>query len=184
MLSNQIATALIKYYDWWTEQSTQQVYGFVFFSSALLEYGGCTVFTEEGLDLVAAKYQGMDYYKDTSIEKLKEDLRWSPCDAPNHMTNEDIFSEVCEAFGELSAGFYNMEDDTFKKEVEKAYEAVTEGILQFRAQRIPLERDDILVTMLWGDISPAEIARFIQGCNSEIATTRYIRELKLETTRA
>ena len=184
MLSKQITSALTKYYDWWTEQSDQKVYGFTFYSTSLLEYGGCTVFTEEGLEQVTAKYQEMDYYRDTPIDQLKEDLRWSPCDAPNHMTNEEIFSEVCESLEDVSSRLYELEGDDFEQEVEKAYGAVIQGILGFRAERIPLDRDDVLVTMLWGDISPREIAHFIKACNSEAAADKYIQELKLEETEA
>ena len=184
MLSNQIATALTKYYDWWTEQSTQQPYGFVFYSTSLLDYGGCKVFTEEGLEQVAEKYKKIDYYSDKSIQELKNDLRWSPCDSPNHMTNETIFSDVCDSLGELSEKLYEMNDDDLQQALSRAYEEVVQGILKFRTQRLPIERSEILVTMLWGDMASEEAIRFIRSCNEQVAAERYIRELGLGTTNA
>lgn len=43
-----------------------------------------TVSTESGLEAVAQQYKENEYYKNQSLNALKQDLRWSPCDSPLH----------------------------------------------------------------------------------------------------
>lgn len=182
MLADRIATSMTAYYDWWTQNSSDRVYGFVFFSTSLLEYAGCTVFTEEGLNQVVTEYSTFDSFKDSSIDQLTSDLRWSPADSPHHMTNEEIFSELNSSLVDISEQLYQMEDDQLSREVEKFYDSVIRGIRQFRQNRVPFERDDILVTMLWGNMSPHEVSRFIRACNSEAAALRSLQEMSLHNT--
>ena len=174
--SELIADGMSSYYDWWTTKYSEKIYGFTFFSTSLLEYGGCTVFTEEGLEKALKEYQKDPYYATHPEEQLRNSLRWSSSDSIHHMINEDIFGELNERLEIESQQIYEMGEIELDRRITELYTAVIKGINEFRSRRIPKDNEDILVTMLWGDQSSEEISYFIQQCNSKCSAKKFISQ--------
>src|SRR5260221_13378048 len=59
-------------------------YSFGFFTTGEFGYVATTASTKEGLDQIARQYKGKERYKTQSLDDLKLELKWSPCDSPLH----------------------------------------------------------------------------------------------------
>jgi hypothetical protein len=68
----------------------EKFYCFAFYTSGEFSYVALTASTFEGLDKVAQDYKKKPPYKALSIEDLRLDLKWSPCDSPLHGAAEDV----------------------------------------------------------------------------------------------
>ena len=162
--TQQVADALVRYYEWWRSKYTEDVYGVALYSTALVDYLGCTIFTEQGLEKVVAQYRSQDSYRDESVEQLRRDLRWSPCDSPHHMERLEIFEPLDAAAADWSARLRELEDPDFSAEVDAAYARLLDGVLAFRNRSLPA-RSEIVTTMFWGDMSEEELLAFVRHCN-------------------
>jgi hypothetical protein len=72
----------------------ESFYVFALYTTGDLAFIVPTTSTEEGLTIAAQKYSKLNNYRNFSLEELREDLRWSPCDSPLHGEGEEYFVEV------------------------------------------------------------------------------------------
>ena len=61
-----------------------EFYCFAFYTNGEFTYVAITASTYEGLEIVAQDYKEKPTYQAMSIEDLRLDLKWSPCDSPLH----------------------------------------------------------------------------------------------------
>ena len=59
-------------------------YSFAFYTNGEMNCVAVTASSYEGLDKVAQAYKEKSAYAAMSMEDLKLDLKWSPCDSPLH----------------------------------------------------------------------------------------------------
>src|SRR5204862_3117587 len=97
-------------------------YCFAFYTNGEMNYVAVTASNYEGLDKVAHEYKKKPRYKAMSIEDLRLDLKWSPCDSPLHdnaengLTALDSLMQAVDA--ELSRRFDLKDDGKSFKEFE------------------------------------------------------------------
>ncbi len=180
MISKLVSDSLIQFYDWWISNHEETIYAFAFYSTPLLESAGCVVMTEEGLNKVTEEYRSRDYFhRKQPKDYVSDGLRWSPPDSPYVFRDKKFFGEADSALKSVSKEFYDLEDDAFEEAYEKVVVQVLGGINRFREERLPKSREDVLVTMFWGDMSESEDHRFIRACNNEHVLNRYIEETRI-----
>lgn len=164
---------------------TESFYSFAFYTNGERNYVILTASTYEGLEQVARKYQQRDGYRERTLEGLKTDLKWSPCDSPLHEEAADELDDLQPLMDRVSAELDrrgDLNDDL------KSYETLVEEIdncLLNALQRIDAdgvfggtnERRNVLVNLLLGDQSDEERIRFARRLNSPAAVEAFIRDL-------
>lgn len=117
-----------------------------------------TAMTEEGLNLVAQKYRSNPRYADQDLDRLRFDLRWSPCDSPLHLEGSEHFSDVESAMREISETIYSIDIDRGWEEFEEYIRQVTDTICEVLSELdregvfgAGLIRQKTFVSILMGD---------------------------------
>ncbi len=172
-ITHDIADALERYYKWWLSKYDEDVYGIALFSTSLIDYFGCTIFTEEGFRAVVSRYQAMESSDGVSIERLRYELRWSPADSPHHMEDLEIFEPLNNTISGWADRFCELDEPAFTTEVEAAYKLLLDGICAFRGRHLPVS-SQVVTTMFWGEMSEEELFAFTEYCNPEDVAGAFI----------
>jgi len=75
------------------------IYGYCLFTSDGYSYISDCIFSVKGLESVVGEYQLKSFYP--TIEEARRQLRWSPCDSPYQLENEELFSECSALLDEI-----------------------------------------------------------------------------------
>jgi hypothetical protein len=187
-LSNELYEEALKYYEWWINKYPEEtVYGFCFYSTGLVDYTGITVFTEEGLSKVAKKYSQMQMFAKEPMSKHMDDLRWSACDSPHHMENEELFGDINEKLMVITEKLEKFEDE-LEDEDEDSFDGVDHAFFDdhFKAMYecfvkalnklspMVFDGDNKIILSVWfGDMGEDDIYYFMDGCNTEEVAERF-----------
>jgi len=87
----------------WAAQTATDVYGVALFTSPSAEFIRVTVFSEAGLDEVAAAYAS------SGSAATRDDLRWSPADSRLHCLGDEAFAPVDALIAEEWAGWDHVD---------------------------------------------------------------------------
>ncbi|MCE9532707.1 MAG: DUF4303 domain-containing protein [Planctomycetes bacterium] len=150
-----------------------EFYCFAFYTNGEMNYVGVTASTYQGLDKVAQEYKKKPPYMAMSIEDLRLDLKWSPCDSPLHdnaendLTALDSLMQAVDA--ELSRRFDLKDDGKSFKE----FEAQVRGCFASALKRIDGEgvfgsgdqRKKVVANLLMGDQSDEDRIGFAARVN-------------------
>jgi hypothetical protein len=148
-------------------------YCFAFFTNGEFSYVAVTASTHEGLEKVAQQYKKQPRYRAMSIEDLRLDLKWSPCDSPLHGRAEDVLTPVDRLMEAISAELdrrFDLNDDQkafdeFSLQLEDCFAKAlrridTDGIFGRDA-----ERKKVVVNLLMGDQSDEDRIGFAERVN-------------------
>jgi hypothetical protein len=90
----------------------------LYYSGDGWDYLSPTVSTYKGLEQVALSYKEKERYAHRSLESLRNDLKWSPCDSPLHGKYESSLLETEKLLGpirKLMDDLYDEENDDWSK---------------------------------------------------------------------
>lgn len=177
-LAKILQDSLEYYYKWWVEQfPNEEMYSFCLFSEALVSYSGVTVFTKEGLQQVAKKYKLDEFYNDETLSDLEKDLKWSACDSPHHFENGSIFESVNSRLAEISKYTHSLsaDDPKFNEHIEVMYSLFVVALNGFRESSLN-GKQEIILSVWFGDQSEEEIEYFIRNCNGPKLVEKFYNE--------
>lgn len=166
-----------------------ELYSFGIFTSGEYSYAGITANTYSGLDKVIKEYKDNSSYTNVSVDDLKHELKWSPCDwVYNCEINNEELDEVdqkLQKLDELSNLIIDKHND-----FDSALEIVDNKIIQrlnklycdclnkLKAEHSEVSRD--ITFGIWlGDQSEEDRVRFISQINSKELANKYITESRL-----
>ena len=155
------------------EHPDERVYGLGLYTSGLATYVALTIFSEEGLDEVAAEYAERSG-RDADEERL--DLRWSPCDSPHHLWREDLFEE---ADGVLDAAPDPYASGTGDDRVSGALQVFVETLRTLDAEGcFGADREGMILSVWMGDQSDEDRLAFARRLNSAEHVDRFEAEME------
>lgn len=142
-----------------------------------------TVSTESGLEEIAYEYKQNESYQDQSLDFLKQDLRWSPCDSPLHdeyfeeMPNtQELLTPISELMYELyEAGNIEASDQIHNYLVELCLNTLNR--LQKEGVFDALERTAFTLNLVNGDQSDEERLERAKALNPPSVYDRYKNQL-------
>jgi len=153
-------------------RKSESFYIFALYTCEDLGYVFPTSSTEEGLTQVAQKYSAIKDYQGFSIEQLREDLRWSPCDSPLHVEGEEYFVEVNKFLSDVPRIVHAIPEEEswseFEDFVDKFLGVCINVLKQLDTEGIFGEgerRNSIVLNILMGDQSDEERLRFAKLLN-------------------
>jgi hypothetical protein len=162
----------------------ETIYCAALYTSSGYEYICDTVSTMEGLKTVAEKYVAEGH--NSNLVDAMRDLKWSPCDSPYHLENEDLFlhcSHIIEDIWKSVTGGADEESDRVYRELHDVFVGVLRVI---RASDIFDSR--CIITLLAGDqshearivnseeINPPDVAQaLIRDVNTDAAHLARLR---------
>ncbi len=148
-------------------------YCFAFFTNGEFNYVAVTASTDEGLENVAQEYKKKPSYKAMSLEDLRIDLKWSPCDSPLHGKAEDVLTALDPLMkgvaAELDRRFGLKDDgkssDKFAAQVSACF---ANALKRMDAKSVFGNGDDrkrVVVNLLMGDQSDEDRITFAERVN-------------------
>ncbi|MCI0641977.1 MAG: DUF4303 domain-containing protein [Gemmataceae bacterium] len=148
-------------------------YCFAFYTNGEMNYVGVTASTYEGLDKVAEEYKKKPPYKAMSIEDLRLDLKWSPCDSPLHGDAENDLTALDSSMQAVAAELYRRFDLKDDGKSFKEFEAQVRGCFANALKRIGAEgvfgsgdeRKKVVANLLMGDQSDEDRIGFAARVN-------------------
>lgn len=148
-------------------------YSFAFYTNGEFNYIELTASTFEGLDAVAKQYKMEPPYEEMSIEDLKLDLKWSPCDSPLHGADENVLTALDPLMQEVAAELdrrFDLKDNgkSFDEFVAQVRNCFANGIKKIDAEGIfgrGEERKKVMVNLLMGDQSDEDRIEFAERVN-------------------
>ena len=171
----------------------QQHRGETFYCFALYTYGERayifpTASTEEGLTQVARKYMAKDYTQGRTLEQLRRELRWSPCDSPLHSEGGSYCqraNEQLEPVPELLQALYDREHDSWEqsdKLIEQLDSIFLDVLKQLDAEGVfgrGEHRASVVVNLLMGDQSDESRLAYAKQLNPREAYQKLEEDLSL-----
>lgn len=177
-----------------TAYPDEHCYGFGFYSHDAGEVEPIA-FTEEGLTIVADRYQQMaasgdkPYLRQLSDADRSASLRWSPADSPRHGVGAAELEAASEitlasqaAFDRLCDEFDPDEDDAeierqYYDRISTVYDTLVEVLNEARSEGLFGKLTDTLVLNVWeGDQSFEDRSAFARRCNPRDVAERFMRE--------
>lgn len=148
-------------------------YCFAFFTNGEFSYVAVTASTDEGLEKVAKEYKKKPSYKAMSIEDLRIDLKWSPCDSPLHGKAEDVLTALDPLMRgvavELNRRFDLKDDgksfDEFASQVRGCFANALKRIDAKSVFGNGNDRKRVVVNLLMGDQSDEDRLTFAERVN-------------------
>lgn len=138
-----------------------------------------TVSTEKGLETVATDYQKKPFYQNQSIDFLKQDLRWSPCDSPLH----DDYVDDMPHTQELLAPISDLMFELYEMDKIKASDAIHDDLVELSLNVLnqlqneglfdALDRESFTLNLICGDQSDEERLERARRLNPTKAYEKY-----------
>ena len=160
------------------------VYGYGLFTSDGYGYISDCIFSERGLRQVVKEYQQKSFYPDDAT--AHRNLKWSPCDSPYQLENEDLYAECSHILRALWEDARNKPEEHGDSLFRELNQVFIESLQTVRA--LNLFDSACIFSVFAGDQSNE--ARVVNGdrMNSVEACARfeselYIKPLKLERLR-
>lgn len=158
-------------------------YSFAFYTSEEFAYAFMTAASHEGLDEVVTAYLQKPQYANQSLVKLRQSLKWSPCDSPLHGLYELISEELDHIMSEVSEAYLAIDDDRksgrFADEIEASFlnalqQLDSEGLMGTSEQR-----NGLVLNMLMGDQSDEDRLRLASFVNPPAVVVAFAADLSL-----
>ena len=110
-LTEAVIDALIAHYtQWGTEHSTDDIYAYVIYATALVSDIVISALAEQGLKQIAADYKNRCGYRET-LDQLEHELRWSVADTPYCGDHQEVFESVNERLQSMMPYVNSLEID-------------------------------------------------------------------------
>jgi len=154
----------------------ERFYSFAFYTNGEYNYVALTASTLEGLEAVAQAYKEKPSYKAMSIEDLKLDLKWSPCDSPLHGAAEDVLTAVDPLMQALATDGTSFDWYVFQVRLcfANALKRIdAEGVFG-RGEN----RKKVVVNLLMGDQSDEDRINFAERVNPSESVKMLKQDLK------
>ncbi len=150
-----------------------QFYCFAFYTNGEFSYVALTASTLEGLDKVVQDYKKKPRYEAMSVEDLRLDLKWSPCDSPLHDVAEDVLTALDPLMQAVSAELdrrFDINDDrkSFDDFVAQVRACVASALKRIDAEGVfgrGDERKKVVINLLMGDQSDEDRIGFAERVN-------------------
>jgi hypothetical protein len=163
----------------------ERFYTFAFYTSGGLGYAASTASTYEGLEAVARKYQKNPMYSTRSLEQLKRELKWSPCDSPLHCEADDDLADLGPLMAAVSEESYRLYEADESGSLSKDFDAKVRTCFANALNRLDQEgafgrgdeRRRVVVNLLMGDQSDEDRLSFAARVNPPELVEQYRREL-------
>lgn len=139
--------------------------------------------TKVGLSKVASDYKGDEYYREKSLDYLENDLRWSPCDSPNHELYVSAFPEsethLEKIVKEMDQHWDNGREDKYSDINEKLVSVCISCLQQLEKDNVfsKLERGTFVLNVLNGDQSDEERLERAEKLNPSDVFLKYSNEI-------
>ena len=139
--------------------------------------------TKTGLSKVASEYKENEYYQEKSLEYLESDLRWSPCDSPNHELYVSAFPEAEQCLEkivkQMDQYWDNGQEDKYSDIYEKLVSVCISCLQQLEKDNVfsKLERGAFVLNILNGDQSDQERLERAEKLNPPNVFLRYSNEI-------
>ena len=161
-------------------------YCFAFYTNGEFNYVALTASTLEGLDKVAQDYKKKPPYKAMSIEDLRLDLKWSPCDSPLHGAAEDVLTVLDPLMQAVSAELdrrfdLNDEGKSFDEFVAQVRACFANALKRIDAEGVfgrGEDRRKVVVNLLMGDQSDEDRIGFAERVNPAASAKMLKEDLK------
>ena len=188
--AHELRIGLIKSIEEIYEKSKgEKLYSFGLFTSGEYSWVEITANSLEGLEEEAKEYKSNEHYTKNTIDELKLELKWSPCDWKYHcVTSEEHFSIVNYKLKELRG----LSDEIFElaNNIESALDITDKEITQQLNQQFinaiknlnndkGLNSQNIILGLWMGDQSEKEIKYFVSSLNSKVLFSQFVTESKL-----
>ena len=145
-----------------------------------------TASTEEGLTQVARKYMAVGDNNGRTLEQLRLELRWSPCDSPLHSEGEAYCrraNEMLEPVPELLQALYEREHNSWEqsdKLIEQLDSIFIDVLKQLDAEGVfgrGEHRESVVVNLLMGDQSDESRLAYAKQLNPREAYQKLEQDL-------
>jgi len=162
-----LEAAKAHYRSWRAEHAEEILYGYGFFTPPCVEWACAVAFSEAGLQQVVDDYRSKPRYAAESVQALTWSLRWSPADSPYCGSYPEAFEQANTTLSEISENTHALDanDSRFGTHVDSLYLALIGALQQFRKEAFAGSERPLL-SVWFGDQSPAEIEFFVRSCNS------------------
>lgn len=148
-------------------------YCFAFYTNGEFSYIALTASTFEGLDAIAQVYKKKPQYEAMSIEDLRLDLKWSPCDSPLHGAAENVLTALDPLMQEVAAELdrrFDLKDNgkSFDEFVVQVRACIANGLKRIEADGTfgrGEDRKKVVVNLLMGDQSDEDRIGFAERVN-------------------
>jgi hypothetical protein len=150
-----------------------EFYCFAFYTNGQMNYVGVTASTYQGLDKAAQEYKKRLRYMAMSIEDLRLDLKWSPCDSPLHDNAENDLTALDSLMQAVDAELYqrlDLKDDgkSFKEFGAQVRSCFASALKSIDAEGIfgsGDQRKKVVANLLMGDQSDEDRIEFAARVN-------------------
>jgi hypothetical protein len=144
-------------------------YCFAFYTNGEMNYVGVTASTYQGLDKVAQEYKKKPRYMAMTMEDLRLDLKWSPCDSPLHGNAENDLTALDSSMQAVAADLYRRFDlKSFKEFETQVRDCFANALKKIDGEGIfgrGEERKKVVANLLMGDQSDEDRIGFAARVN-------------------
>jgi hypothetical protein len=159
--------------------ASEGLYCVALYTSSGYDYVCDTANTAKGLANLVEASVGQGSKKDA--ESAEEAYKWSPCDWPYHLANENLFERSNELLEEIWTGMDTVSDEDSDRAYIAIHDVFISVLRKIRSSGIVPE--DCLVTLLAGDQSDEARIANAEEINPPELVARFLPDFRLNAVR-